>query len=151
MKRVGFLLVLSLIGIIGINAQTTSSDEVIELFNDVLDFSDANINKTRPVSSIIKTAARQADTIYFLTKDNVSSVMSQAKKYKHCIIAVETHTVVLVNSWSKVSKSGTWNYYLPYGVGCIQRNELIKKEDYIKNLIGTPDFQRRSVFLYDRK
>ncbi len=150
MRRVGFLIVLSFIGIIATYAQT-NQQKPTEVFNGVLDFSDANINESRPVSGIIQISARQADTVFFLTKGNVNNVMKQAKEYKHCIIAVGTHTVVLVNSWSKVSKSGSWNYYLPYGIGYIQRGELINKEDYIKNIIGTPDSQRRTVFLFDKK
>ncbi|WP_430822052.1 hypothetical protein [Carboxylicivirga caseinilyticus] len=41
---------------------------------------------------------------------------------------------------------------MPKGKGFIQRSdEMTEKEDYINNIIGTPNAQRRTVFLFKKK
>lgn len=146
MKHIVFLFLFSLAGIVGAYTQ-----QVADLFKDVINFEGTTVNDVRPIPSINKIAAQQADTIFFLTKDNVTQVFREAKKYESCVISIERHTIVLVQSWTNCSKSGSWNYCMPYGIGYIQRDEMVKKEDYIKNIIGTPDFQRRTVFLFNKK
>ncbi len=150
MKRIGFISLFILSGILNIQAQT-NTQKVTELFQGVINFDGANINDDRPVPSLNLLAAKQSDTMLVLTKDNIGSVMAQAKKYQSCIISVDRHTIVLIKSWTNCSKSGSWNYCMPYGTGYVQRNELTRIEDYIKNIIGTPDGQRRTVFLFNKK
>lgn len=146
MKHIVFLFLFSIAGIVGAYTQ-----QVADLFKDVINFEGTSVNNERPIPSINKIAAQQADTIFFLTKDNATQVFREAKKYQSCVISIERHTIVLVQSWTNCSKSGSWNYCMPYGIGYIQRDEMVKKEDYIKNIIGTPDFQRRTVFLFNKK
>lgn len=150
MRQSLLFLSLILLGTIATNAQT-NTQKVTELFQGVINFEDANINEERPIPSLNLLAAKQADTMLVLTKNNINSVMAYAKKYQSCIISVDRHTIVLVKSWSNCSKSGSWNYCMPYGIGYIQRGELTRMEDYIKNIIGTPDTQRRTVFLFKKK
>lgn len=150
MRQSIFILLFSAIGSV-VGFTQTNSQEVKELLNGVIDFSENTFNDVRPIPSINKAAAQQADTIFFLTKDNIYQVFKEAKKYKSCIISVESHTFVSVESWTNCSKSGSWNFCMPYGTGFIQRDEMVKKEDYIKNIIGMPDAQRRTVFLFDKK
>lgn len=150
MKRFGLLFLFSVLCITVTYAQT-NTDKVTELFKGVINFDGANLNEDRPISKLNLLAAQQADTMVFLTKENITDVMSEAKKYQSCIISVERHTIILVKSWSNCSESGAWNYCMPYGTGYIQRTELVKKEDYIKNIIGTPDSQRRTLFLFKKK
>lgn len=150
MKRT--LFILSVIFLVTLTTQAqTNTQKVTELLQSVIDFEGADINDERPIPSLNLLAAKQADTMLVLTKDNISSVMAYAKKYQTCIISVDRHTMVLVESWSNCSKSGSWNYCMPYGTGYVQKGELIKMEDYIKNIIGTPDTQRRTVFLFKKK
>jgi hypothetical protein len=150
MKYIKFIFLFSLIGIVDTFAQT-NTQKLTELFKGVINFDGAHINDDRPIPNINLLAAKQADTMFILKKDNMAKVMGEAKKYQSCVISVERHTVVLVKSWSNCSKSGSWNYCMPYGIGYIQHEGLTKKEDYIKNIIGTPDFQRRTVFLFKKK
>lgn len=150
MKRIGLIFLFLFVCLFVSRAQT-NTQKITELFNGVIDFSGAKINDSRPISNVNLLASHQADTMLFLTKENVASVMKEAKKYKNCVISVDRHTIVLVKSWSDCSKSGSWNYCMPFGTAYIQRAELVKVEDYIKNIIGTPDTQRRTVFLFGKK
>jgi hypothetical protein len=133
------------------NIAQSNTQKVTDLFKGIINFDGSQINEERPIPTLNLLAAQQADTLFFLNKNNVSSVMKEAKKYKSCIISVDRHTIVLVTSWENSSKSGSWNYYLPYGIGFIQRENLAKKEDFVKNIIGIPDSQRRTVFLFNKK
>lgn len=149
MKKNVIIIVL-LLGNVVINAQT-NKQKITELLNGVIDFENAEINESRPIPSLNLVASQQADTFYVLNKENASKVLNEAKNYKSCIITVERHTIVLVTSWDDCSQSGSWSYCMPKGVGYIQKGELLKKEDYIKNIIGIPDMQRRTVFLFGKK
>lgn len=150
MKRFGLFFLFSLLSITITYAQT-NKEKATELFKGVINFDGANLNEDRPISKLNLLAAQQADTMVFLTKENITDVMREAKKYQSCVISVERHTIILVKSWSNCSKSGSWNYCMPYGIGYIQRKELEKREDYIKNIIGMPDSQRRTLFLFKKK
>jgi hypothetical protein len=150
MKQSVFIFLFSFVSCVFAHAQT-NPQEVKELLKGVISLDETSFNETRPIPSINKVAAQQADTIFFLTKNNINQVFREAKKYQSCIITVGQHTVVFVKSWTNCSKSGSWNYCMPDGTGFIQRDEMVKKEDYIKNIIGTPDAQRRTVFLFNKK
>ncbi len=150
MRCIGFFFLFFVPGIINIYAQT-NTQKLIDLLQGEINFEGANINDDRPIPNINLLAAQQADTMFILNKGNIAHVMKEAQKYQSCIISVERHTVVLVKSWSNCSKSGSWNYCMPYGIGYIQHEGMVKKEDYIKNIIGTPDSQRRTVFLFKKK
>lgn len=134
-----------------INAQT-NAERVCNLFSSVLDFSEAKLNDERPIANLNQLAAKQADTLFIFNKNNASSIFNLAKKYEYAIISVERHTVVLVDSWSNSTKSGYWGFRMPHGTGFIQKNNLMtKEEDYVNNIIGVPNGQRRTIFLFNKK
>ncbi len=150
MKKVKIIFVfLTLSSVIAFSQ--SNSQKLKELFTGVINFEGANLNEGRPIPSLNLLAAQQADTMFVLNKENAGKVLNEAKNYKYCMISVERHTVVFVKSWDDCSQSGAWDSCMPYGTGWIQRDELEKKEDYIKNIIGIPDMQRRTVFLFDKK
>ena len=150
MKRVGIIFTFLVLGVVVIHAQT-NTQKVTELFKGVINFEGANINESRPISNLNLLAAQQADTMFVLNKANATKILNEAKKYQSCVISVERHTIVLIDSWDDCSQSGSWDYCMPHGVGYIQREGLEKTEDCIKNIIGTPDAQRRTVFLFNKK
>lgn len=150
MKRIKIIVFLLAFGTFAAYSQT-NVQKMSELFTGVINLEGANINESRPISNLNLLAAQQADTMFVLKQENAAKILDEAKNYETCIISVERHTIVLVSSWGDCSQSGSWNYCMPYGIGYIQRGELEKKEDYIKNIIGTPDSQRRTVFLFNKK
>ncbi|MBS2097396.1 hypothetical protein [Carboxylicivirga linearis] len=147
MKLLKFVFLMSFVSFINLHAQT-NAERVSSLFSNVLDLSNAKLNADRPIANINQLAAHQADTMFILNKENATSVFDLAKNYNYCIISVERHTVVLVDGWNDCIQSGSWNYCMPKGKGFIQRSgEMTEKEDYINNIIGMPNSQRRTVFL----
>ena len=149
MKRIGFVF-LFCINIAVVFSQS-NADKVKELLSGVLKFDNVSLNVDRPIADINLIAMQQADTMLVLKKTNVSEVLSMAKKYQYCLITVERHTIVLVESWTNCIQSGSWGVCMPYGSGYIQKGELSKKVDHINNIIGIPDSQRRTVFLFNKK
>nr|WP_319398395.1 hypothetical protein [uncultured Carboxylicivirga sp.] len=148
MKVLKLIVLITLISATQTKAQT-NADRVSTLFSNVLDLSDAKLNADRPIANINQLAAHQADTILIVNKANAKEVFDLAKQYKSCIISVERHTVVLIESWKDCKASGSWSYCMPKGKGFIQRSgEVSEKEDYINNIIGIPNTQRRTVFLF---
>ncbi|MBN2165966.1 MAG: hypothetical protein JW717_06800 [Marinilabiliaceae bacterium] len=129
----------------------TNSEKITDLLNQVINFDNSNLNSERPIANVNLLAAQQADTMLIITKENAKSVLDEAKKYQFCIISVERHTIVIVESWNNCIQSGSWGYCMPYGTGYIQKGVMEKKTDYINNIIGIPDSQRRTVFLFNKK
>lgn len=125
--------------------------KVIELLSGVIKFENTNVNSSRPIADIKQLASEQAAKKFDLTKNNINEVLDEAKTFQYCLIVVENHTVVLVESWSNCIQSGSWKYCMPYGSGYIQRGQFVKKEDHINNIIGIPDTQKRAVFLFNKK
>lgn len=149
--RFTLLLTAILMLIILDSSAQTNGDKITELLGNVLKIDKDKINADRPIANINLLAAQQSDTMIVLTKQNINDVFSMAKTYESCIISVERHTILLIDSWSNCIQSGSWGYCMPHGVGFIQRGEMTKKEDFINNIIGVPDSQRRTVFLIKKK
>ena len=137
---------------IGIFANGQTNAETLKTFlTDVISFENVKLDANRPISKIRQLASMQADTIIILTKENAAETLTIAKKYQHCVIFTGSHTVVRVTDIDNCIQSGSWKSCMPYGEGYIQRGEMTKKVDYINNIIGIPDSQKRGLFLFKLK
>ena len=126
-----------------------SKPETVKAFTaEAVDYSGAELNEHSPISSFNKIAYEQADKAIVITKDNMAASIQEAASYKTCIITVGTHTIAKVTNMSKKIMSGSWGCRIPLGEGYIQNNGLTHKEDYLNNIIGTPNSQRRMMFLF---
>ena len=56
--------------------------------------------------------------------------------------------IVKVTDMNNKVISGSWCCRIPFGEGYIQKGELTFKLDYLNNIIGIPDSQRRMIFLF---
>jgi len=145
-------IILFLLFVIGVCANGQTNAETLKTFlTDIISFDNVELNADRPLPKIRQLASTQADTVIILTKENVSKTMKLAKKYQHCLIFTGSHTIVKVTELDNCIQSGSWKACMPYGEGYIQRAEMIKKVDYINNIIGTPDSQKRGLFLFKLK
>jgi hypothetical protein len=134
---------------ISVCAYSQSNTEQVTAFLDgIVDFKDVQTNEHNPIPTINQIASSQADEMIALSKSNISETFAQAKKYSHCLITVGQHTFVLVKNWNDCKQSGAWGTCMPYGEGFIKRSSLEKVSDHINNIIGVPDSQRRTVFLF---
>jgi len=136
----------------GLYANGQSNAETLKTFlTDIISFEDVTLDAKRPIAKIRQLASSQADTIFILTPENAAEAIKTAKNYQHCIIFTGSHTVTRVTNFDNSIQSGSWKARMPYGEGYIQRAELVKKTDYINNIIGVPDNQKRGFFLFKLK
>ncbi len=131
-----------------IHAQEDKAQLVNDLIADVMTISKADLNAASPIASVNKLATVQADKSIVLTKDNMEKSLEEAKDYKACLITVGDHTVVVVSDFDKRITSGSWKCKMPFGKGYVQKGTMNFKEDYLNNIIGVPDTQKRIMFLF---
>lgn len=101
-----------------------------------------------PIESLKAMAEKKADRKIKFGKNNIQSLLNEARDYSEFLIIVENHTVVKIDDLDNCNPSRSWNACMPFGEGYIKKGELIAKEDYINNLIGTPDGQERIAYLF---
>lgn len=106
------------------------------------------IEEKVPVTYFEELANEAADDIMSFSKDNINDVLEAAKNYSKCVIVVENHTIVRVDDVDDCKQSGSWGACMPMAKGYIKRGELEYQEDFINNIIGTPDSQKRTAFLF---
>lgn len=144
-RHVFFIVVIT----IGLNLEAQSNAETLKSFlSDVISFEDVTLDAKRPMSKIRQMASVQADTLFVLTKENAKEVFTTAKQFKNYLVFTGSHTIVKITDINKCIQSGSWQACMPYGEGYIQRDEMEKTVDYINNIIGIPDGQKRVVFLF---
>ncbi len=131
-----------------IKSQENKADLIKSLTEGLIQVELSDLNESSPISSINKLAYEQASKSVVLTKDNIAESLKEANSYSAFIITVGVHTIVIVKDYSKSRMSGSWGTKMPWGKGYIQKGSLNYKEDYINNLIGIPDTQRRMMFLF---
>jgi hypothetical protein len=67
---------------------------------------------------------------------------------KTCIVVVEQHTFAKFSDTKKCNMSGSWGACMPYAEGYIQSGGLKGINDYINNIIGKPDAQNRTLYIF---
>lgn len=122
--------------------------KVQALLNNAINFNDAQLSGETPIQSVNRIASQQADTSLVLSKENIESALSSAKAYSKGIITVGQHTVVLIENWNDCQQSGAWGTCMPQGRGFVKKGEMKEMSDFINNIIGVPDGQRRTLFLF---
>jgi hypothetical protein len=131
-------------------AQQSNIATLQSLLGDVITIDASTANTGEPIITISELASSKADKSIVITKDNIESAMAEAKNYKTSFIIVGKHTIVKITDLNDCTQSNAWATCMPKGVGYIQKGgELIKDEDYINNIIGIPDSQTRTLFLFE--
>jgi len=105
-------------------------------------------NKT-PIITFRDFAISSADKSIKLTKKNITSALTKAKAYKHCVIIVGMHTIVKITDLNNCKQSGSWGACMPLAEGYIKKGGLKHQKDYINNIIGLPDSQVRIMYLFN--
>lgn len=142
-------IIILLFVVLGFTAKAQTNAETLQSFlSDVISFEETTLDSNRPMPKIRQMASVQSDTLFVLSKDNASEVFANTSDYKHCLVFTGSHTIVKVTDFNKRIASGSWQCKMPFGVGYIQRGDMTTKEDYINNIIGVPDAQKRVVFFF---
>lgn len=147
MKKTLLLLAMPFLFLQFSNAQDDAA-KVQALLNNVISFDEAQLSGETPIQSVNRIASQQADSSLVLSKENIESALSTAKEYSKGIVTVGQHTVVLIQNWNDCQQSGAWGTCMPQGRGFVKKGEMKEMSDFINNIIGVPDGQRRTLFLF---
>ncbi|HHN47839.1 MAG TPA: hypothetical protein ENN08_02720 [Bacteroidales bacterium] len=131
-------------------AQQTKEEILKQFLHGIVQVNEAISNHPEPVAGIAELAIDQASKSIEFTKENIASVLAEARNYKNIIIITGKHTIVKVTDLDKCIQSGAWGVCMPEGAGYVQKSgKLNKMEGYINNIIGLPDAQKRTAFFFE--
>jgi len=102
-----------------------------------------------PIQKFKTKAENSANKIVVFDKEKMSSLLIEAKKYKYCVIVIGKHTIVKVKNFNNCTKSGSWGACMPYVEGYIKKGELLPQNDYMNFIIGKPDGQEKTAYLFN--
>ncbi len=151
MKKLAFLLSILFMPFCFTQCDTDNkTDEVELLINNILSFNADQLDNDEPIVSVLDLAYQQASKAIPISASNMESVLGEAQQFKSMLLVVGNHTLVKITDLENCKKSTSWGCCMPIGVAITQKSgEMKKRKDYINNLIGTPDSQIRTVFLFD--
>lgn len=132
-------------------AQEQSKTETLKTFlNGIIAFQNDDVNEAEPLRDIKILADSKADKKIELTKDNAQAALDEISSFKNAVIIVGGHTIVKITDAKNCKQSGAWAACMPFGNGLIQKSgAFVSKEDYINNIIGIPDTQERTLYLFN--
>lgn len=122
---------------------------VKSLFSETPAAASEKVSAYAPVSSAETIAKKLAAKTVLVTKDNITTTLTEAKQYKYGILIVGNHTIVKITDFGKCNTSGSWGACMPYGKGYVKKGTLQEQNDYINNIIGRPDDQVRTLYLFN--
>jgi hypothetical protein len=141
-----FVLASSFLISCGSETEKSGSNQVItDFLNDI-----HSLEKVEnPIASFQEMAEQSANKVMSLETGNIKDIFQEAKSYSHCVIVTGNHTIVIIDDLENCKTSASWGECMPYAKGYIKKGELVYQEDYINNIIGRPDTQKRTVYLFD--
>ena len=140
---------LLLMGFTTAQAQNYKAQTIKDFLKDVISLENETVSDANPIDSFNKIATSKASKTIKVNKENIESSLAEAAKHKHCVITVGMHTIVKVSDLENCIHSGSWGTCMPYGEGYIQKGSLLPYKDYINNIIGRPDEQERTMYLFE--
>lgn len=144
-------LVVMVFCVMNLSAQDATKAETLNLFLDgTVTFNAEDINQHEPLISLRKLAASNADKIIQLTHENIVKSIQEMKDFSHAIIIVGKHTIVKITDVEDCQQSGAWGACMPKATGYVQKQgQLIAHDNYINFIIGVPDSQERTLYLFE--
>jgi len=131
------------------NEEITDSKAASVANNFIIDIESLeDIDSKTPIAEFEKAAKTEAAEVINIDKDNIAATLEKAKNYAHCVIVVENHTIVMVTNFEDCKQSSSWGACMPFAEGYIKKGELKEQKDYINNIIGRPDKQLRTAYLF---
>lgn len=128
------------------NIQTPKKTELAFL-NDITSLEK---NTKTPIKNLIKQAEVKASKIISINKGNITESYVVAESYEHALVIVGNHTAVKIINFNDCKPSASWAACMPMAEGYIKRNSVLNhKTDYLNNIIGLPDTQERTLYLFN--
>jgi hypothetical protein len=150
MKKILFFLAISFLICCSSEQSNKTNDPIVSSFlKETASLEDFTENKENPITRFIEEAKQSAAITEKIDKQNIKALLLQAKDYQHCVITTGNHTIVKIISLEDCKDSGSWGACMPKAEGFIKKNKLIAQKDYINNIIGRPDDQERTCFMFN--
>lgn len=150
MKYLGFSLLLILVSTCSnseVNTNDAKSDQEAAKFlkgtENLL-----TIEGDNPILVFKNYAESTASKKIVFDKENINSLLETAANYAQLVIIVEDHTIVKVENLGNCKTSGSWGACMPFGEAYIKSGEFEERADYINQIIGKPDSQKRTAYLF---
>jgi hypothetical protein len=149
MKQI-LLIIAGMLMITTPKAQEQSKAETLKSFLDgTIAFNASDINQHEPLISLRKLASENADKTIQLTKENIRTSIEEMKDYSSAVVIVGKHTIAKITSVDDCQQSGAWGVCMPKSTGYVQKQgQLITHDNYLNFIIGVPDSQERTLYLF---
>jgi len=134
---------------VNVNCQNSKDATIKEFVKGISAFDNEKFSAHEPIKSFNDAAKKIAAKTLSVTKSNITTILLEAKNYKHAIITVGNHTIVKISDFEKCSPSTAWSVCMPKGEGYIQKGGMESKSDFINNIIGSPDSQTRTIYFFN--
>ncbi|MGZ2368923.1 hypothetical protein ACXR6G_03980 [Ancylomarina sp. YFZ004] len=145
-----FIIILSMACSLSCQAQNTKITVLKEFLSDFINFDGKALNEAQPIISISQMAHENAAEIIKISRENIKLALVEAKSFKHCLIIGDHHTLIRIVDNEDCSLSNLWGVPMPLSRAYIQRDGVLNEtKDYLKNLIGRPDSQKRTMYLFN--
>ena len=152
MKYFAFTLSILLFTACKKTSETTPEDVTAPLFEMVIDIAnleDETIAGKTPIKTFAAFAEANADDSILITKINIESSLIKAAEFSHAIMVVGNHTVIKITDLKDCKQSASWGACMPKAEGYIKNGKLQHQKDYANNIIGLPDNQKRTLYLFN--
>ena len=148
MNRLILLLLLSIATVHTLFANNKSKE--LQLFvQNIVTVKESQLTGVEPIAQLQSILSENADKSMPISKSNIKEALADAKNFGNILIIVGKHTIVMIESLEDCKPSGSWGTCMPKGKALIQKSGVFtEKEDYINNLMGIPDEQSRTLFLF---
>ncbi|MBL4715403.1 MAG: hypothetical protein JKX95_02120 [Bacteroidia bacterium] len=127
--------------------ETNQSNIVTNFLYDVTSLE--NEESKNPIIKFQEIANTIAEKVILINKENIEYFLTEAIEYKYCVITTGDHTIVKIEDFNNCKQSGSWAACMPYAEGYIKKGKLIFEKDYSNNIIGRPDSQKRTAYLFN--
>ncbi len=148
-----FLWALGLVTLIGCSDSTHNDQDstnkellVTNFLNDTRSFERADFEQ--PIEEFIVSASEIANEAVELDKNSIQGFIEKGSSFSYGVIVVGNHTIVKIGDFENCKTSSSWGTCMPFGEGYIKKGDLIFQKEYINNIIGRPDSQKRLGFLF---
>ena len=125
------------------------ANPIAAVVENIKKLDDDAISGKTPIKNFVAYAKTEATKTISLSKSTIKSALETAKSYKQCFVVVGVHTVVKIEDLNECKPSGSWGACMPKAKGYIKKGALNYESDYINNIIGRPDNQKRTMYLFN--
>lgn len=150
MKFLGIFLIVAVLGACSNNEPSAgaakSNQEAAKFLKGTENL--LTIEGDNPILVFKNYAESEASKKIVFDKENINSLLKTASEYAQLVIIVEDHTIVKVENLDNCKASGSWGACMPFGEAYIKRGAFEERADYINQIIGKPDSQKRVAYLF---